>query len=324
MAVVKRGIPKQQYMRVDEKVLYWIGVRKPASDAPSNLGYQSLLLALSDQMLAIGLCYLIAMYAQVCKVSLYSFYIGAQLGYLSSSVHLCTLLVLKSYFKKHPKQAILRGALMMLFMGLLAATLTLEFITLSEPRDRLFICGLHNPTRPRLALLVPRSFGVAVLLIFVYWNAFRSIKLDVSLSYSVENRALNDIVLRWIYSGHQGQADLQNYFERRGDKIQRDNRKSATILEHQAKFWKALSIVVPPVAGEMFGSVLSELLIAICSFCVAIYTLVVGLFYQGVDTQELLTASFGQILPMLLLIVIALTAMEVGSKFCTWNCLTNC
>ncbi|KAM0364763.1 hypothetical protein ACHAPK_010355, partial [Fusarium culmorum] len=228
MAVVKRGIPKQQYMRFDEKVLYWIGVRKPASDAPSNLGYQSLLLALSDQMLAVGLCYLIATYVQVCKVSLYSFHIGAQLGYLSSCVHLCTLLVLKSYFRKHPKQAILR-------------------------------------------------------------------------------------VLRRIYSSHQGQADLQIYFERREDKVQCDNRKNATMLEQQAKSWKAFSIVIPPVIGEMFGSVLSELLIAICSFCVAIYSLVTGLFYQGVNTKELFTASFGQIMPMLLLIVIALTAIEVGT-----------
>ncbi|KAF0644226.1 hypothetical protein FPSE5266_04797 [Fusarium pseudograminearum] len=312
MAVVKRGIPKQQYMRVDEKVLYWIGVRKPASDAPSNLGYQSLLLALSDQMLAVGLCYLIATYVQVCNVSLYSFHVGAQLGYLSSCVHLCTLLVLKSYFRKHPKQAILRGALMMIFMGLLASTLALDIITLSEPRARLFVCGLHNPTRNRLERLVPRSFGIVVLLMFIYWNAFRSIKLDASLSYSPESRALTNIVLRRIYSSHQGQADLQAYFERREDKVQRDNRKNATILEQQAKSWKAFSIVIPPVIGEMFGSVLSELLIAICSFCVAIYSLVTGLFYQGIDTKELFTASFGQIMPMLLLIVIALTAIEVG------------
>lgn len=81
MAVLNRGISKQQYMRVDEKVLHWIGVRKPANESPSNLGYQSLLLALSDQMLAVGLCYLIAMYAQVCKVSLYSFMMGVTEGF---------------------------------------------------------------------------------------------------------------------------------------------------------------------------------------------------------------------------------------------------
>ncbi|CZR39803.1 uncharacterized protein FPRO_04700 [Fusarium proliferatum ET1] len=66
MAVLNRGISKQQYMRVDEKVLHWIGVRKPANESPSNLGYQSLLLALSDQMLAVGLCYLIAIPLRHC------------------------------------------------------------------------------------------------------------------------------------------------------------------------------------------------------------------------------------------------------------------
>ncbi|RBR06937.1 uncharacterized protein FIESC28_10880 [Fusarium coffeatum] len=313
MAVLKRGIPKQQYMRVDEKILHWVGVRKPASDAPSNLGYQSLLLALSDQMLAVGLCYLIAMYAQVCSVSNFSFYIGAQLAYLSSGVHLCTLLVLKSYFRKHPKQAILRGALMVLLMGLLGATFILQFLTVSEPRDMLFLCGLHYPTQPRLNYVVPRSFGIAVLLIFVYWNAFRSIRLDNSLRYTMESRASKNIILRWIYSGHQGQSDLQTFSERRQDKIRRDNRKNATILEQQDSFWKALHIVVPPVLTEIVGSVLLELLIAICTFCVALYTLVIGLFYQGVDTKPLFSATFGQILPMLLLIVIALTALEVGT-----------
>lgn len=324
LAVVKRGIPKEQYMRVDEKVLYWIGVRKPARDAPSNLGYQSLLLALSDQMLAVGLCYLIAMYAQVCKVSLYSFFIGAQLAYLSSSVHLCTLLVLKSYFRKHPKQAIIRGVLMVIFMGLLAASLTLEFITLSEPRDRLFLCGLHYPIEPRPSLVASRAFGMTVLLIFIYWNAFRSIRFDDSLRVSFENRASKKIVLRCIYSGRQGKEDLQTYFERRKDKIRHDNRKNATTLEHQDSFWKALCIVVPPIISEMIGSVLLELLLATGSFSVALYTLVIGLFYQGVDYKPLLTASFGQIMPMLLLIVIVLTAFEVGSMFPFHGWLINC
>jgi hypothetical protein len=124
--------------------------------------------------------------------------------------------------------------------------------------------------------------------------------------------------LRWIYSGRQGQSDLQIFSERRQDKIRRDNRKNATILEQQDSFWKALHIVVPPVLTEMVGSVLLELLIAICTFCVALYTLVIGLFYQGVDTKPLFSATFGQILPMLLLMVIALTALEVGSKYITW------
>ncbi|EXL86102.1 hypothetical protein FOPG_02293 [Fusarium oxysporum f. sp. conglutinans race 2 54008] len=313
MAVLKRGIPKQQYMRVDEKVLYWIGVRKPANESPSNLGYQSLLLALSDQMLAVGLCYLIAMYAQVCKVSLYSFYIGAQLGYLSSTVHLCTLLVLKSYFRKHPKQALLRGGLMMLFLGLLVATLILEFITLSEPRDRLFLCGLHYPVLPRLGSMGVRCFSIAVMLAFVYWNAFRSIKLDNSLRYELENNTSKNTILRWIYSGGQRKVDFQKYLgHEEKDKRQR-NRKKVAILEQSPEFLETFTMVTPLIVAEMAASVLFELLVAIFSFSIALYTLVIGVFYQGADVKPLLTASFGQIMPMLLLIVIALTAVEVGT-----------
>ncbi|KAI7768685.1 hypothetical protein LZL87_000232 [Fusarium oxysporum] len=324
MAVLKRGIPKQQYMRVDEKVLYWIGVREPANESPSNLGYQSLLLALSDQMLAVGLCYLIAIYAQVCKVSLYSFYIGVQLGYLSSTVHLCTLLVLKSYFRKHPKQALLRGGLMMLFLGLLVASLIPEFITLSEPRDRLwtgygqamdrlFLCGLHYPVLPRLESMGARCFSIVVMLAFVYWNAFRSIKLDNSLRYDIENNTSKNTILRWIYSGGQREVDFQKYLQHKEKDKRQRNRKKAAILEQSPEFWKTFTMVTPLIMAEMAASVLFELLVAIFSFSIALYTLVIGIFYQGAAIKPLLTASFGQIMPMLLLIVIALTAVEVGT-----------
>ncbi|KAF4970199.1 hypothetical protein FSARC_2716 [Fusarium sarcochroum] len=283
MAVVKRGIPKQQYMRVDEKVLYWIGVRKPATDSPSNLGYQSLLLALSDQMLAVGLCYLIAMYAQ-------------------------------SYFRKHPRQALLRGGLMMLFVGLLVATLVLEFITLSEPRDRLFLCGLHYPMVRRLGSMGTRCFAISILLAFVYWNAFRSIRLDPSLKYELDGDTSNNTALRWIFSRGSTKADFESYSEKKQEEKRRQRRKNAAILERrQFGFWKVFGIVMPLIIAELVGSVLFELLVAIFSFSIAMYTLVIGLFHQGVDTKSLFTASFGQIMPMLLLLVIALTAVEVGT-----------
>ncbi|KAF5693272.1 hypothetical protein FDENT_2144 [Fusarium denticulatum] len=72
-------------------------------------------------------------------------------------------------------------------------------------------------------------------------------------------------------------------------------------------------MVTPLIVAEMAASVLFELLVAIFSFSIALYTLVIGVFYQGADVKPLLTASFGQIMPMLLLIVIALTAVEVGT-----------
>ncbi|KAF5021422.1 hypothetical protein F66182_6547 [Fusarium sp. NRRL 66182] len=173
-AVVKRGIPKQQYMHIDEKVLYWIGVRKPAQETPHNLGYQAFLLALSDQMLAIGLCYLVAI-----------------------------------------------------------------------------------------------------------------------------------------------KADFEDYMEQSEEKRRIKTRKTAEMLERGSGIWKTFSIVAPLILAEVSGSVLFELLVTILTFTIALYTLTIGLFYQGVDTKPLLTASFGQVMPMLLLIVIALTAVEIGSESTT-------
>lgn len=259
MAVIKRAIPKQQYLRLDEKVLYWIGVRRPASDSPS-------------------------------------------------------LLVLKSYFRKHPKQALLRSGLMVLFLGLLMSALILEFITLSEPRDRLFLCGLHHPILPRVKTMGVRCFSISVMLAFVYWNAFRSIKLDNSLRYEQGHSVSRNAILRRIYSSEKGRADLQTFLEKEKDERRRRTQKNVAIMERQPGFWKAFRIVTVPIIGEVSGSVLFELLIAIFSFAIAIYTLVIGLFYQGVDTKPLLMTSFGQIMPMLLLLVIALTAVEIGSK----------
>ncbi|SPJ72988.1 uncharacterized protein FTOL_02717 [Fusarium torulosum] len=165
MAVLKRAIPKQQYLRLDEKVLYWIGVRRPASDSPSNLGYQSLLLALSDQMLAVGLCYLIAIHEQ---------------------------------------------------------------------------------------------------------------------GHSVSRNA----ILRRIYSSEKERADLQTFLEKDEEERRRRTQKDAATMERRPGFWKAFCIVTVPI---------------------------IGLFYQGVDTKPLLMTSFGQIMPMLLLLVIALTAVEIGT-----------
>jgi hypothetical protein len=157
------------------------------------------------------------------------------------------------------------------------------------------------------------------MLAFVYWNAFRSIKLDSSLRYEQGHSVSRNAILRRIFSSEKGRADLQTFLEKDEEERRRRTQKNVAIMERRPGFWKAFSIITVPIIGEISGSVLFELLIAIFSFAIAIYTLVIGLFYQGVDTKPLLMTSFGQIMPMLLLLVIALTAVEIGSKSSDWS-----
>jgi hypothetical protein len=122
---------------------------------------------------------------------------------------------------------------MILFLGLLMVSLILEFITLSEPRNRLFLCGLHYPASTRLESMGVRCFSIAVMMAFVYWNAFRSIKLDNSLRYEVENNTSKNTILRWIYLGGQREVDFQEYLEQKEeDKCQRNRKKAATGTKH--------------------------------------------------------------------------------------------
>ncbi|KAF5709123.1 hypothetical protein FMUND_10252 [Fusarium mundagurra] len=171
-----------------------------------------------------------------------------------------------------------------LFLGLLVAILILEFITLCEPPDRLFLCGLQYPVLPRLESMGVRCFSIAVMLVSVYWNAFRSIKLDNSLRYELENSTSKNTILRWIYSEGQREVDFRKYLEHKEkDKHQRI-RKKAAILEQSPEFWKTFTMGDTAYSGR--------------DGCLS------------ADVKPLLT---GQIMPMLLLIVIALTVVEVGT-----------
>ncbi|KAL9571322.1 hypothetical protein ACKAV7_004660 [Fusarium commune] len=134
-----------------------------------------------------------------------------------------------------------------------------------------------------------------------------------TIRYDIENNTSKNTILRWIYSGGQREVDFQKYLQHKEKDKRQRNRKKAAILEQSPEFWKTFTMVTPLIMAEMAASVLFELLVAIFSFSIALYTLVIGIFYQGAAIKPLLTASFGQIMPMLLLIVIALTAVEVGT-----------
>ncbi|SCV25908.1 uncharacterized protein FFB14_00800 [Fusarium fujikuroi] len=286
MAVLNRGIPKQQYMRVDEKVLHWIGVRKPAKESPSNLGYQSLLLALSDQMLAVGLCYLIA----IVEVVLQETSKASPLAWWLDDVVPRTP-------RGNPDPRVhhtIRAA---------RQAISLRPSISGIASSRINECQM---------LLNCCDAGLCLLERFPIDQTGQLSKIRTREQHFQEHDPTMDIFGGG--GGGQREVDFQTYWEHeKKDKRQR-TRRQAAILEQSPEFWKTFTMVTPLIVAEMAASVMFELLVAIFSFSIALYTLVIGVFYQGADVKPLLTASFGQIMPMLLLIVIALTAVEVSSE----------
>ena len=85
-------------------------------------GLGKYILALSDQQLVTGLAVLIAGFVSPCSISIYHFDIIAALGWFSSTTHLSTLAVLRVYFIEHPRLRNWRVVAMLFVFVLLIIT----------------------------------------------------------------------------------------------------------------------------------------------------------------------------------------------------------
>ena len=92
-------------------------------------GLERFILALSDQQLVTGLAVLIAGFFNPCSRSVFHFNIIAALGWFSSTCHLSTLSVLRTYLMDHPRVRDWRVVGMICVFLLTAVAQTLSFTT---------------------------------------------------------------------------------------------------------------------------------------------------------------------------------------------------
>ena len=97
--------------------------------ARRSKGLERFVLALSDQQLVTGLAVLIAGYTDRCSRSFYHFQIIAVLGWFSSTTHLSTLAVLRTYLIDHPRVRDWRLTAMLAIFGLLVVSQTGTYST---------------------------------------------------------------------------------------------------------------------------------------------------------------------------------------------------
>lgn len=95
--------------------------------ARRSKGLERFVLALSDQQLVTGLAVLIAGYTDRCSRSFYYFRIIAVLGWFSSTTHLSTLAVLRTYLIDHPRVRDWRVTAMLAIFGLLVVSQAVTF-----------------------------------------------------------------------------------------------------------------------------------------------------------------------------------------------------
>lgn len=97
--------------------------KKPLTKARREVAFEKFILALSDQQLVTGIAILVAVFANHCRTSIYELNIAISLAWFSCTTHLATLNVLHRYFRKnvvvrHWRMVGMIGVLVLLIPGL--------------------------------------------------------------------------------------------------------------------------------------------------------------------------------------------------------------
>ncbi|KAK0669199.1 hypothetical protein QBC41DRAFT_356042 [Cercophora samala] len=300
LAWIKRRIPQQQYNCIDDMAWSWLRRGPPGSGsawatASEVSGYQNFILLVNDQMLLTGLGLTIAIYSQICSISMFSFHVACNLAYLCSTVHLATLTVLRVPFKESTRaQRNLRVSLMILGLTGILVSKFLQYST---------------------------------------WcvNYYQSIVTDVAPRQPVPNsNAPEKPISSWVlaalkklhnYPGAQGDIDTSL------DEMQEKNRASClkrlaslitTINQSRsgqipgARLLRAVFVNVGfDVLIELQNSIVYDLFLCTFWFALAITDLINSLKHGGADIKPLLEWKFGQVLPIILLLSYALTALGI-------------
>ena len=327
-AYVTDSIPHTTLNVVD----YWFvdGIRgflrlKPREKIPEDVrdGWkrvvQKFTLALSDQQLVTGLAVLIAGFYKRCTMSTYHFSIVISLAWLSSTVHLSTLVVLRDYFIRSPFLRSIRvvGMLSMLCLLFVAEFLTDSPAFVLDP-SRCIQCSFAEFDIRKLFHSISLAdsfsqFGILMFLILAYGNKI------VSLHSSDPNLTMQGWLLREFKQKQptpsvQNMQDLDVELSRMWDRVLCLRTKHYHSLDQQQskpKWWTKLSTTVFAMLIGFQESFLWQILWLTFGNTWG-FAQVYSVRWQTAPTvigneNEL---GFGQLVPLLLLALPLLAAIE--------------
>lgn len=144
--------------------------RKPLTKQRREVAFEKFILALSDQQLVTGIAILVAIYTNHCRISVYELNIAISLAWFSSTTHLGTLDVLHRYFRQNVvvrnwRMVGMISILLLLIPGLVLVEIYV-FVTPAIPMQ----CARFLPSNSDLGLGPLAAVFVIVYLVVGYAN----------------------------------------------------------------------------------------------------------------------------------------------------------
>ncbi|KPM38311.1 hypothetical protein AK830_g8216 [Neonectria ditissima] len=324
-AYVNRGLPDQQYVRLDVTILSRIDScfkrnkvsRRIQTDDVTT--YQVVLLAISDQFVVTGTGILLALFSQMCSISAFSFHIGVNLSYFCLAAHLNTLIALRVHFSKNPSQKKLRIFLLFFSNGIMLVGKFLQYLTWTHEPKRLSACTIKY-YEDDLGLVM---WEWAALALATWYSCYYSSLGDSCFNGVEPSKQHKELKLvQWflyrVKSVRYNDEDIETCRRQKDGECRKAAAKKANKLlrildkkTHQPqRHLRVVGIIFSDLYIDLTDSLVFHIFVSMFWFGSSIIELTLSLRDSDVDLSALWEAKFGQVMPLLVLLVFPISAME--------------
>jgi hypothetical protein len=276
-----------------------------ASDALRSDALKSFMLSMSDQQLVSGVALLIAGFAKHMEITTYSMDVIAALAYLSSSVHLATLPLIRDHLKGHAAALYVRFFFMFANLAMLAF-LMIEQTSAQWRPNFYFACAFPAFTLKDADFVdVLSQFVILISLCYDYGDA------ACALFGQPDDRSIFDLVLGRIYRHFQinKRPNQQDYHRAKALAIRVHSKEKQSRSQVRDTI-QDMRLVESFAFCEFFGSYASSIMWLAFIQIYGIISAFQTRAEESESTGDMNAWGFGQIVPLVLLVLPLMAAIE--------------
>lgn len=289
----------------------------PEVDAKRRKSLTAFLLTLSDQQLVTGPAMIVAALSQHCQISVYEFQVVSSVAWLASTTHLSTLIILRQYFRENGTVRNFRVIGMLANLGLLIYTTIVSDASYSVDKSVHIQCVTQQLSSPSA-----NSFNVntPITILFLIVSYFDRISQLYNENHSPLKNWLQYFCCKRKAGPQLSDEEFERWYvgkvwhsqKRLGNVAQRDIfwRRAALTKSDRVRFARRKAFLSAAVLHDYQNSFLSEIPSILLSASYGITQVVVSRMgapsIQGSEN----TVDFGQIVPIFLLTLPFLAALE--------------
>ena len=297
-------------------------VRKRRKDS-----LERFVLSLSDQQLVTGLAVLIAGYSQTGSMSAYHFNIVASLAWFSSATHLATLAVLKTYFREHTTVRNWRVIIMLVMLPMLAVAQVPGWAD-KDNSVPVFCCYRDLGSGDMLT-----ASAVMVFLIITYAEGIARL-YSRDIDWNILDAFVDGVIRAWSNFFFQGRHSERSYLRTAlrnqppGSPSSRSSAATLRVEREKGRFSRfelelktnhsrirSYTLAIFFMDREFafsFSVTLALLLVDLTYGLVQVFNYRAATPHGGIDGNQD-EISFGQLVPLLLLLLPLFTVGEIHS-----------